>query len=118
MLIGKSVLESFILVACVAWRFWLGALSNKGGRGQRNREEIRRSFSRASRANFAATPLLRPGRQNRHATQAIILASGITASFTFTGNHLLLFPQRGFQPFRTKILKILIDSAGLDLQWL
>ena len=27
-------------VACVAWRFWLGALSNKGGRGQRNREEI------------------------------------------------------------------------------
>ena len=27
------------LVACVAWRFWLGALSNKGGRGQRNREE-------------------------------------------------------------------------------
>ena len=29
-----------ILLACVAWRFWLGALSNKGGRGQRNREEI------------------------------------------------------------------------------
>ena len=70
-------------IACVAWRFWLGALSNKGGRGQRNREEIgaeaiwflffsrlRRSFSRASRANFAATPLLRPARQNRHATQA------------------------------------------------
>ena len=27
-------------VACVAWRFWSGALSNKGGRGQRNREEI------------------------------------------------------------------------------
>ena len=27
-------------VACVAWRFWLGALSNKVGRGQRNREEI------------------------------------------------------------------------------
>ena len=27
-------------IACVAWRFWLGALSNKGGRGQRNREEI------------------------------------------------------------------------------
>ena len=27
-------------VACVAWRFWLGALSNKGGRGQTNREEI------------------------------------------------------------------------------
>ena len=28
------------VIACVAWRFWLGALSNKGGRGQRNREEI------------------------------------------------------------------------------
>ena len=27
-------------VACVAWRFWLDALSNKGGREQRNREEI------------------------------------------------------------------------------
>ena len=27
-------------VACVAWRFWLDTLSNKGGRGQRNREEI------------------------------------------------------------------------------
>ena len=30
---------------------------------------LRRSFSRASLANFAATPLLRPARQNRHATQ-------------------------------------------------
>ena len=47
-------------VACMAWRFWLGALSNKGGRGQRNREEI----------GGTATPLLRPARQNRHATQA------------------------------------------------
>ena len=28
------------IIACVAWRFWLGALSNKGGREQRNREEI------------------------------------------------------------------------------
>ena len=32
-------------VACVcslsvAWRFWLGALNNKGGRGQRNSEEM------------------------------------------------------------------------------
>ena len=27
-------------IACVAWRFWLGELSNKGGGGQRNREEI------------------------------------------------------------------------------
>ena len=27
-------------LACVASRFWLSALSNKGGRGQKNREEI------------------------------------------------------------------------------
>ena len=32
-----------------------------------------------------------------------ILASAITVSFTFTGNYLLLFPQRVFQPFLTKI---------------
>ena len=49
-------------LACVAWRFWLGELSNKGGRGQRNREEIL----------AGSTPLLRPARQNRHATQAIL----------------------------------------------
>ena len=30
--------ECYLQVACVAWRFWL--LSNKGGRGQKNREEI------------------------------------------------------------------------------
>ena len=30
----------FLQLACIAWRFWLGALSNKGGRGQGNREEI------------------------------------------------------------------------------
>ena len=59
-------------VACVAWRFWLGALSNKGRQGQRNCEEIgagatwflffsrlRRSFSRALRANFGASTLVR-----------------------------------------------------------
>ena len=45
-------------VACLAWRFWLGALSNKGERGQRYCEEI------------GASPLVRPARQNRHATQA------------------------------------------------
>ena len=65
------------LLACVAWRFWLDALSNKGGRGRRNREEIgaeatyfSRGFAARSRANFAATLLLRPAQQNRHATQA------------------------------------------------
>ena len=60
-------------VACVAWRFWLGELSNKGRRGQRNREEIVASplvLARFAREFFVATPLLRPARQNRHATQA------------------------------------------------
>ena len=33
------ILDSTSDVACVAWRFWLGELSNKGGRGQRKREE-------------------------------------------------------------------------------
>ena len=36
----ENIRFSSLFVACVAWRFWLGALSNKGGRGQRNREEI------------------------------------------------------------------------------
>ena len=74
------------LLACVAWRFSLGALSNKGGRGQRNREEIgaeatfsrlRRSFSRASRANFAATPLAAP-------------APGSTKPPCYAGYHLVI----------------------------
>ena len=34
------------------------------------------------------------------------LASVITALFTFIGNYLLLFPQKGIQPFLTEILKI------------
>ena len=40
-------------LACVAWRFWLGALSNKDGRGQRNREEIGAGATWISRG-FAA----------------------------------------------------------------
>ena len=51
-------------IACVAWRFWSGALSNKGRRGQRNREEIgaeffsrlRRSFSREFAGYAAPAP--------------------------------------------------------------
>ena len=44
-----------VQLACVAWRFWLGALSNKGRRGHRNREEIgagatSRGFAARSRA--------------------------------------------------------------------
>ena len=38
----------------------MGVLSNEGGRGQRNREEI-----------GVGSPLVRPARQNRRATQAI-----------------------------------------------
>ena len=53
-------------IACVAWRFWLGALSNKGGRGQRNREEIGAgaTFSRgfAARSRALRTRILRLGR--------------------------------------------------------
>ena len=36
----KNLSRTSKQVACVAWRFWSGALSNKGLRGQRNREEI------------------------------------------------------------------------------
>ena len=57
-------------IACVAWRFWLGVLSNKGGREQRNREEIGAGATWATFIFLAATPLLRPAGQNRHATQA------------------------------------------------
>ena len=88
--------------ACVAWRFWLGALRNKGGRGQRNREEIEAGAtwktgfgfgarSRASRPNFAATPLLalRPARQNRHATQAMLTATFLTMNMFYPITSLL-----------------------------
>ena len=56
-------------VAYVAWRFWLGALSNKGRRGQRNREEIGAGATLVF-IFLAASPLVRQARQNRHATQA------------------------------------------------
>ena len=42
---------------------------------------LRRSLSGASRANFAALPLLRPARQNRHATQATPLPARAVRSF-------------------------------------
>ena len=66
---------STALLAWVAWRFWLGALSNKVGRGQRNREEIgAEQLETCFYFIFlAATPLLRPAQQNRHATQATAL---------------------------------------------
>ena len=50
-------------VAGVAWWFWLDALSNVGGRGQRNRVEIARS-------RFCGLVAEQCSRQNRHVTQA------------------------------------------------
>ena len=48
-----AVPRFFSALACVAWRFWLGALSNKGGREQRNREEIGAEATRALRARIS-----------------------------------------------------------------
>ena len=48
-------------LACVAWWFWLGALSNKGGRGQRNREEIGFYFSRGFAREFRGYAARAPG---------------------------------------------------------
>ena len=53
----RSELNSFKIARCVAWWFWLGAQSNKGGRGQRNREEI---------VAGAASPLVRAFLRLRH----------------------------------------------------
>ena len=43
------------------------------------------------------------------------MASAITALFTFKGNYLLLFPQKGTQSFLTEILKILIERAFVPI---
>ena len=77
----RDSLLTVAALACVAWRFWLGALSNKGGRGQRNREEI-----------GAASPLLRPAQQNRHATRAIAAQNGLKSNtFILLLIHSILF---------------------------
>ena len=87
-----SIEETNKSLACVAWRFWLGEgreTARRLGREQLEKtyfsyfsnlffSRLRRSFSRPSpldlarftREFFVATPLLRPARQNRHATQA------------------------------------------------
>ena len=44
-----------------------------------------------------------------------VLASAITALLTFMGNYLLLFPQKGIQPFLTEILKILIERVFVTI---
>ena len=41
-LIGFYYRNDFLSVACVAWRFWLGALSNKGGRGRETERRLGR----------------------------------------------------------------------------
>ena len=51
-----SGLRTICDLACVAWRFWLGALSNKGGLGQRNREEIGVGATYFSRGFAAPAP--------------------------------------------------------------
>ena len=54
-------------IADVARRFWLGALSNKGRRGQRNREELgagATSGLRRSCARLDKTAMLRTPRSN------------------------------------------------------
>ena len=79
-LVISNLYNIYYMVACVAWRFWLGALNNKGGRGQRNREEIGARATYSSRGfagrcpcfcSFAAQSC---SRQNRHATKANYMA--------------------------------------------
>ena len=43
------------------------------------------------------------------------MASAITALFTFIGNYLQLFPQKGTQPFLTEILKISIERVFVPI---
>ena len=47
--------------------------------------------------------------------ESLILASVITALFTFIENYLLLFPKRGIQPFLTEMLKILIERVFVTI---
>ena len=47
--------------------------------------------------------------------ESLILASAITALFTFIENYLLLFPKKGIQPFLTEILKILIERVFVTI---
>ena len=64
--VAVTVLDALV---CVAWRFWLGAQSGKGGPRQRNREEIG-AGARTVRGFLRLRRSVVP-RQNRHATQAI-----------------------------------------------
>ena len=69
------VLYLISLVACVAWRFWLGEQSNKGGRGQRKLEEIEvGALSRAWRAFLRLRRSVMLSNKNPQATQAISLS--------------------------------------------
>ena len=47
--------------------------------------------------------------------ESLILASAITAIFTFIENYRLLFPQKGIQTFLTEILRILIERVFVTI---
>ena len=67
-------------IACVAWRFWLGALSNKGGRGQRNREKTEKTKQTEQKAIARPSVSFQqggPGFQVR-----ILLTFAVTAAVT------------------------------------
>ena len=64
----------FGCLSCVAWRFWLDAQSNKGGREQKDREEIWAGATRNllfSRLHRSYARVFARSQQNRRATQAI-----------------------------------------------
>ena len=48
------IFSAGLQLACVACWFWLGTLSNKGGQGQRNREEIGQGATFYFSRGFAA----------------------------------------------------------------
>ena len=94
-----SGLRTICDLACVAWRFWLGALSNKGGLGQRNREEIGvgatyfyRGFAARSRALCARISRLRrscaPCYTLRGQCQTVLPLPSSYALFKVTLSHL------------------------------
>ena len=81
---GRSF-PSYAILACVAWRFWLGELSDKGGRGQRNREEI------GAGATFSCVELALKGLTS--AGKALLYA-GFPWSLT-NGHAVLMSPSKG-----------------------
>ena len=106
----KSFGKTWIMLACVAWRFWLGALSCRAGR----RSGVAAEFAREARENERRSPeknknqaasapissrflcprpplLLSAPNQNRHATQARIMLCSRTVLACPQSPH--LFPK-------------------------